>query len=232
MGQFLTKLEQPKLWDGYPFLLSALIGDVDDGLILVVEEYNKAGVYVTETESDTPTSYENSLVNWDVSEIGGTFGEDVLYLIVYLKTDAGEILTDELRIDVIQPCQNPVYLMARNSLGGVLHWMFDQNQEYGLDYDNQIKAKRLTLTSDHLTINEWESLQDFITLGTVYRNSIVEFTSSTIKTSTRVGQQIYVVGTDGSKIGVVALNTRNNTLTRRVRHIFELEIEYPEIFSV
>jgi hypothetical protein len=110
--------------------------------------------------------------------------------------------------------------------------MFDVNQEYTFDYGNGRKAKRLVLTTVNLTINEWESLQDFITLGEVYRENIVEFTSTTDATSRRIGQQVYVLNQDGTKIGVIALPTRNTTRTKQIRHIFELEIEYPEEFAV
>ena len=232
MGQFLTKLDRPKLWDGYPFLLSALIGDVDDDLVLVVKEYNASGTYITETESTTSIPFQNSIVNWDISQISGTFGESVSYILVYLKTEAGEILTDDLRIDIIQPCSNSVYLMGRNSLGGVINWMFDFNQDESFDFGNTLKNKRLVLFSFGITINEWESLHDLITLGAVYKNNIVEFTSATIKSHTRIGNQVYSIDSNGSKIGVIVIPTKNTTNTKKIGHNFEIEIEFPETFSI
>lgn len=226
---FLTKLDRPKLWVGYPFMLSALIGDIEDDLILVVQGYDAAGV-LSGTQYSAAEAYPNSLIDFNVNEIYGTL-TSVSYLNVYLKTELEEVLTDTLRIDVVEPCANPVYLLARNSLGGCLNWMFDINQDYSNDYGNDRKAKRLGLTSVNLTVNQWDALEDFITLGQVYRNNIIEFTSSTIKTSTRIGQQVYVVGSDDSKIGVLAIPTKNRTLTKRIKHIFELDIEYPEVFA-
>jgi hypothetical protein len=110
--------------------------------------------------------------------------------------------------------------------------MFDISQEQGYDNANGIKAKRHGLFTNHLTLNQWEALQDFITLGETYRNNITEFTSATIKTSSRIGQQLYVVDADGAKIGVIASPTGNSTFTRQVRHLFNLEIEYPEEFAL
>jgi hypothetical protein len=108
--------------------------------------------------------------------------------------------------------------------------MFDVDQDYTFDYGNSIKAKRQVLKTNNLTINEWESLQDFISLGEVYRNNIVEFSSTTIKTSSRIGQQAYVISSAGVKTGVIVIPTNNSTRTRQIKHYFEIEIEYPEEF--
>lgn len=231
MSQFLTKLDRPKLWDGYPFLLSALVGDLEDGIKLFVETYNAAGVYVATFDSGGFETATNSTVSYNVTEIAGSL-TSVGHLIVYLESETSEQLTDDFRIDVIQPCANPIYLLGRDSLGGCLQWMFDNSQDFSYDFADARKAERLTLYATNLTINEWECLQDFITLGTVYRNNIVEFTSDTIKTSSRIGQQIYDVDSDGNKIGVIVIPVKNKTLTKKIKHIFEMEIEYPETLHI
>ncbi len=225
---FLTKLDRPKLWDGYPFLLSALIGDVEDDLKLVLKGYSVAGSLLATNES-TEAAYPNSVVTFNVNEVYGAL-TSVYYLTAYLETNLGEVLTDTLTVDVKEPCSNPVYLLGRDSLGGCLQWMFDTNQDHTFDLQDSRKAGRLNLTAVNLTINEWECLQDFIGLGAVYRNNIVEFTSATIKTSTRIDQQVYDVDSDGNKLGVIVIPTKNSTMTKRVKHIFEMEIEYPEVF--
>jgi hypothetical protein len=228
MSQFLTKLTRPKMWDGYPLLLSALVGDIEDDLKIVLKGYNVAGALLATNESDA-ASYTDSVVDFNVNEVYGSL-TSVSYIVAHVESNLGEVLTDTITIDVVSPCANPVYLLARNSLGGCLNWMFDVSQEYAFDLSNARKAKRLVLFTNNLSSNQWDGLQDFVTLGEVYRNNIVELTSATIKTSSRIDQQIYDVDTDGDKIGVVALPTKNSTLTRRVKHQFELEIEYPEVF--
>lgn len=224
LGQkFLTKLERPVMWRGYPFLISAIINEDTAG-----DVYIDAG-----GDTSTPTDYTGKVVEYDLSHILSDQDQSDFDIVVY-ESDSGpdpevtEVLTIELR----DACDNPIFLMGRNSLGGVLQWMFDGSQDYTFDYGNGRKAKRLVLFTENLSVNEWESLQDFITLGLVYRNNIVELTSSTIKTNTRVGQQLYVVDAQGNKTGVVAIPTRNQTSTRQIKHKFEIEIEYPEIFNV
>lgn len=229
MSSFLTRLERPKLWDGYTFLLSAIIGEIGGDIVFYAEGYNVAGTLLT-TQSTTPDTYDEGVYNFNVNEIYGSFS-GVSYLIVYLGTESGEELTDRLTIDIVTPCANPIYLIGRDSLGGVLQWLFDINQEYTFDYGNLRKAARKVLFATNLKSNQWDALQDFITLGEVYKENIVEFTSSTNRTSVRIGQQIYIVDTDGAKIGVVVIPTKNKTLTKRIKHIFEIEIEYPEVFT-
>jgi len=136
-----------------------------------------------------------------------------------------------IKTTVLEPCDNSVLLVARNTLGGGLSWPFFYNQEYTFTYDNGVKRKRLRLFSENLTINQWESLEDFVTLGEVYNNSIVEFSSSVIKTQSRIGSQAYVIDSEGNKTGVIVIPNANTTNTRQERHIFTIDIEYPDTFT-
>lgn len=225
-AKFLTKLTNPVWWKGWPFVLSAIIDDslttsldikvVADSTLYAGQQLNKSGKlvncyfgFVGEGELDT---------------------DEVTISIVDFATKAISY-TESLSVEIREACQNPIMLMARNSLGGVLQWVFEVDQEYTYDYGNDIKAARKVLRANNLLINEWEALHDFFTLGPVYRNNITEFTSSTIKTSSRIGQQVYVVSQAGVKTGVIVIPTKNNTGTRKVNHTFEIEIEYPEIFE-
>lgn len=229
MASFLTRFTRPKIWDGYPFLLSAAVGDVEDDLILTLKGYSVANALLA-TNQSTAEAFTDSVVNFNVNEVYGSL-TGVSYIEAYVETAIGEVVTDTLTIDVEDVCENPVYLIARNSLGGVLSWMFDINQEESFETSNSLKKKRHTLFATHLSDNQWSAIQDFIGLGETYRNNITEFTSATIKTSTRIGQQVYTVDDEGNKIGVIALPTANSTFTKQVRHFFTLEIEYPEAFT-
>jgi hypothetical protein len=229
-SQFLTNFTRPKMWAGYPFLLSAAVGGIDDDLILTLKGYSVANALLA-TQQSAAESFTDQIIHFNVNEIYGSL-TNVSYMTAYVETTLGEILTDTITIDVEEPCANPVYILGRNSLGGALQWMFDISQEQGYDTANAIKAKRHGLFTNHLTLNQWEALQEFITLGETYRNNITDFTSSTIKTSSRIGQQLYVVDSEGNKTGVIAIQTANSTLTKQIRHLLNLEIEYPEVFAL
>lgn len=218
-AKFLTKLTTPVMWRGWPFSLSAIVQEEVTGNV-----YFDAGSTNT-GNVDLSGKVATAILTGAVDSANDTF------TVKLHKTTGDTQLTEEKTIEVRDACPNPVLLMGRSSLGGPLWWMFDYSQEYTFDYGGGRKAKRLVLSQSGLSINEWESLQDFITLGEVYKNNVEEFTASTIKSSSRIGQQLYVVNQDGTKIGVVAIPTQNSTSTNKSKHIFELEIEYPEVFA-
>lgn len=129
-------------------------------------------------------------------------------------------------------CNNPVMLVGRNKNGGILQWLFEGSQDITFSEENGTTAKRVMLYTDGLTLQEWEALHDFITYGQVYREPIQALSSSTIKTKSRVGQQVYVVDQDGGLTGVIVIPTKNQTTNRKRFHSFQIEIEYPEVFSL
>jgi hypothetical protein len=208
--KLLTKFTKLKAWYGYPFISTFIINSTTDSV---------------EALGSTPSSLTAGVYNVVKTQTAD------FDLVVENDTLTSE-LSETIPVELEGACRNPIMLIGRNSLGGVLQWLFDYSQEYTFDYGNGLKAKRLVLNANGLTINEWEALQDFITLGQVYKNNIVEFTSLTNKTSTRVGQQVYVLNSDGSKTGVIVIPTRNSTETKKIKHFFEIEIEYPQTFTV
>ncbi len=219
-AEFLTKMDVVKLWRGYPSLVSIVIGDLTVG-----------SIYAKSTDSSTPASWNSKLITIDLNQlITSQDSIDSTELEIYFDDTIDVLLSETLPVEIENACDNPVLLVARNTLGGCLTWMFDKAQDYTFDYGNDIKAERKVLRAENLTLGQWQALQDFIGLGEVYRNSIVELTSIVNKTSSRIGQQVYVVDEDGIKTGVIVIPTRNTTNTKNKRHIFELEIEYPEIF--
>lgn len=230
-GLFLNKLIRPKLFKGYPFVINAIVGDtITVETFFGVQYLDKDGNILA--SGGTPEEdYSGKIIGFIPNNMLSIPSDAVTGRIWLANYDTAALITDYLYFDIVAPCKNPILLMARNSLGGVLQWLFDYSQEYTHDYGDGRKAKRKLLSVKGLTLNEWEALQDFITLGEVYKNNIVEFTSSTIKTSTRIGQQVYEVFPDGSKIGVIVIPTRNTTLTKQIKHTFEIEIEYPEEFT-
>lgn len=220
-GLFLTKFTDLTMWRGYPFLVSAIVGEGVTG-----NSYIHADGY-----DSTPASLSGKVATFDLNELVTVQTMDDFGIKVYRDDSPDKQIIHTKQVYLVDACENPVMLMGRNSLGGTMQWLFEVSQEYSFDYGDNIKAARKVLKTDDLTLNEWESLQDFFTLGQVYRNNIVEFTSSTIKTSSRIGNQVYVVETDGTKIGVIVIPTQNQTDTRFKRHSFTIEIEYPEVFA-
>lgn len=219
--KFLTKFDSPVMWKGYPFLLSAIINeDISSDVFLATDE-----------DDSVPDNYQGKLIHFDLNQIITDQEVDSVEATIYEDTSVASAVSETITVEIREACDNPVMLMGRNSLGGIMQWMFDINQEYNFDFGDGVKAKRLTLFTDDLTINQWEALTEFFTLGEVYRNNVLEFTSDTIKTSSRIGNQVYVVAADGSKVGVIVIPRERSTQTKQVKHSFEIEIEYPETFA-
>lgn len=213
-GEFLTKLDRPVFWRGYPYLISAIVSNTD--------------VFLSASVDNTvSTLYQNNLLHFDLNEI--VTDQTVDSFNIVLKSGSSEV-SNTLTVDVLEPCSNPILLIGRNSLGGALCWLFDISQEEDFNYSDGIKRKRQVLSAAGLTKNQWDALHDFMTLGDVYKENITELLSTTNKTHKRIDQQLYVVDEDGNKIGVVAVPTRNRTRTKLSQHYFEIEIEYPEQF--
>jgi len=139
-------------------------------------------------------------------------------------------LSETKTINILEDCNNIVMLAWRNSLGGWESYPFTYNQEYTWDYGNGKKAKRLTLFAENLTLTQWEAINGLNTTGQQYRNNITEMTTSLNRTSSKVGQSVYVLNSDGSKTGVVVINQTNVTQTKQQQHSAVVTIEYPETF--
>lgn len=225
-AKFLTKFDSPSLWRGWPCLIGCIINEsITDDAYVVMSANSDAAIpptVIVPAGQLTNIDLNETLLYQDVNSTG---------LKIVVEPGSSNAVISENIIKVKDPCRNPIMLLAMNTLGGPISWLFDVVQEYTFDYGNDVKNKRLVLYADGLSINEWESLQDFITLGEVYRNNIVEFTSDMIKSHTRIGQQVYVVDQDGSKTGVIVIPTSNQTKTNRYSHDFEIEIEFPEVFT-
>jgi hypothetical protein len=219
MGKWLTRLTTPVMWRGWPFTLGAIINEGIVGNI-----YVDAG-----SNTSTPAAFAGKIIQAVLTGVTDSVNDSFT---VSVKRSTGPTQIVETKtIEVREACQNPIMLMAKNSYGGPLQWLFDFSQDVGDDYGDDRKARRKILFANNLTSNEWDALQEFITLGEVYKENILEFTSSTIKTSTRIGQQVYAVNQDGTKVGVIVIPTKNITRTKQRKHSFEIEIEYPEEFT-
>lgn len=136
---------------------------------------------------------------------------------------------EQLSFAAETPCDNPVMLYWKNSLGGDSFWLFEHGQEAGYSYSGSKKAKRMTLFSEHLTLNQWEALNELNTLGEVYKENIIEFTSTVNKSHKRDGAQVYMVDASGNKTGVIVIPTNNVINTKDEVHSIEIEIELPEV---
>lgn len=228
-AKLLVSPSEILIWRDWPFTISALISDSGgQGKVLRVLGDQSANT----NESSSLTSDEDIMIR---ANIGGIDWSDYvndttvsLYLSLSGEPDTIEsvILTGKL----LDPCRNPVMILFRNSLGGDRFHLFTYNQDYGYENDNGTKVKRMILSTTGLTADQWDELNDMITYGAELKENIIEILSTTNKTKTRAYQQVYKVDQDGTLTGVVVRPTINYTMTKKVKHTFEVEIEFPEYF--
>lgn len=227
--KWLTKMDTPVMWRGWPFSMHCIISEALTGLIKFQVTPNGFSTVETTPIAFGSTGKVQQLYLTDVDDTNIDTAKTLSVKAQSLDGTYKDII-QEKTIELRDATCNNILLLGRNSLGGALWWLFDYSQEFEYNYQDGRKAKRMLLTAINLTLNQWEALQDFISLGESYRNVIQQFSSSTIKTSSTIGQQLYVVNQDGSKIGVICIPSKNQSRTRRERHTFEITIEFPEQF--
>lgn len=154
------------------------------------------------------------------------------------------IVTSPLHLEVRDVCdydadflpvvgKNPIHLFWKNSVGGDAFWNFPLYHEYTYTYNNGRKAKRIILFDTNVDAVQWEALNELNTVGEVYSPVIQELTSSVNATSKKVGQQVYIISQDGTKkTGVLVLPATDKVFARDSAHMFSVEIELPEVFSI
>ena len=161
-----------------------------------------------------------------------------IFSITALTFDAITLITEQLELTVEdEPNCNPIYLQWKNSTGGDSFQVFQGNQEMTYNLSNG-RRKRLTLFAENLTLAEYEAINELNNPSGVTKDNILEMLSSnsldaspwTLKTHTQIGQQVYLVQPDGSKIGVIVIPTTNKTNTKNETHSIEINIDLPDVF--
>lgn len=229
---------------GYYYLAWKIDTHLTDQGTLTIEVWNDGVLAQTILDIETPINVDTTTLYTSLVNITDVFDEIRAYITYTDGTNRpfnigeislkSEVLTDyshELTFDVEDPCENPVLLFWKNSLGGDSFWLFEHGQEAGYTFSGSKKAKRMTLFAENLTLNQWEALNELNTIGEIYTENIQEFTSSVNKSHVRDGAQVYLVDSDGDKTGVIVIPTQSIINTKHTTHRIEIEIEFPERYE-
>lgn len=229
LAKFLNMMTRPVIWRGYPWSISALTSDNQTtNSNFRVEYFDIAGASIS---SNAPTKVpslgkcQRFMPQKSLAIPTNAYTAQIRY-----EKTGVTVLSETITCDIEDPCSNPILLYWRNSLGGDSWWMFEVNQEYGYRYDNNRKAKRYKLFADNLTLNQFEALNELVTLGEVYEPALVELSTSVNKSQARIGSQVYIVDITGKKTGVIVIPNEVVTLTRKKRHKLQITIELPETY--
>jgi hypothetical protein len=231
--KFLTRMF-PALWRGYPFTLSFCFPDGVGPVDRRVRQYDSQGQELSDDletldpGSGDPTT--DTVHRLDVGDID----PEAVRILVSLQQSAGPALTEELEVTVKDPCESPVLLWWKNTLGGDSFWLFDENQEYEFTYPGGRRVRRMTLFADNLSIQQWDSINELNSPSDVFALNIVDYEMSDVinKTHFRNDNQVYIINADATKTGVIVIISPNRTKTFYKKHAIEVTIELPEFFTV
>lgn len=137
------------------------------------------------------------------------------------------VVSETLTAYIEDPCDNPIQLYWKNTLGGDSNYLFDVNQIYRTKMSDS-KNKRYVCFAPSITLQTLNAIDDLNSLGELYDPAIIELTTSVNKTQGRNGSQVYSVDSSGNKIGVIVIPTEINTKTKNVKHSAEILIEMPD----
>lgn len=196
----------------------ALIFDVlNDGVSDVSNDY----------EVEAGTGYAGGNL---VTKTAGTWSNQVGDIVGLTFTN-WEPLVDPITVKYNEPCENPIMLYFKNTLGGDSWFMFDYNQQVDLLLSGDRKVKRLILYKEHIDYNEWEALNELISHGEVVQKNITDISAQS-DTAYRTGQNVYMVDQEGNGVGVIVIPSSFTTFTKNSKHSIQLEIELPKIYML
>lgn len=228
--KFLTIFARPVIWRNYPFSICILTSDEQTTPSNFRVQYFNSTIGNISDYAVPKVANAGKLIRLNISQ------NNVLAIPSFASTAQiryeriNWILSETLTCEIRDACNNPILLWWRNSLCGDAWWMFEINQEYTYRYDKNRKCKRYKLFADNLTLNQFDALNELITLGEVYEPAITELTPSVNKSQARIGSQVYMIDSTGKKTGVIVIPNEVVTLTSKSRHKMQITIELPEIY--
>ena len=231
LSLFPTKFKELSYWTGWPFSIHAIMSDnrsTTSGFLISSFDANNTPI-LDDYTSTALISAGGKLIRIKPFP-NFTLPTNAAYFFIRLTKPGISFLSENKRVNIKEPCANPIMLWWRNSLGGDAFWMFEVNQSYSYRYDNERKAKRYVLFASNLRLDEFDGINELNTLGEVYEPAITELTTSVNKSQARIGSQVYMMDATGKKTGVIVIPTEVSTKTKFSKHKIQITIELPEIY--
>lgn len=199
------------LWRGFPFSVSWIYSDLVIGPVLesvevwndingnpvdtIIREIDAAGALKINTQSFKQDEFITSELPSNVFSIDAT-----------IRIQGGAKIIETKRIQVLEPCDNPVYLQWVNAFGGLDYWLFDHNQELSNQIIEGRKFKQILAQAENITEIEYQALDYLNHPGQItdIRRVDPDFTIQD-KTARRQGTQAYILDNDqsGDKKGIL-----------------------------
>ena len=151
----------------------------------------------------------------------------------YSVISYSEKVIETKRIQVLEPCDNPVYLQWVNQLGGLDYWLFDHNQELANQIIDGRKFNQVLSQAENITNIEYEALDYLNHPGQItdIRRVDPDFTVQD-KTVRRQGTQAYILDNDqsGDKKGIIIQPFISPRSSLNTTHKIQIRFLMPEQF--
>jgi len=126
-AKWLTEFEELAYWEGQDFDVA------------IINAFGSATLFVKEEKhfTDGTTSTDSyALSNWsDVMlriQLNGGYASNIDYVNLYLFDTTRDRLTEKIRINIHQACDDSISVAWINTLGGLDYWNFTLRQDYSL----------------------------------------------------------------------------------------------------
>jgi len=140
-------------------------------------------------------------------------------------------ISETITITYTEKCDNSLYALWRNELGGLSQFEFAHNFMYKYELFQGGKHKRITAVAVDLTQAQFEALQSMSSYNDIYRVNIREFTSALKATLRQEGSQVYHTQPDGSLIGVVVVPQKDTVEAKWSKAEFSIDFIMPQTFE-
>jgi hypothetical protein len=125
--KFMTLFTNPVLFEGFPFKIYFL-QPYNETYTLNFDQYNESGL--VQSDQFIANEDEGLYMNEDLEQY---LSLSATYAQIYLSDNVSEILT----VSIDRACyNNSIYLMWRNYLGGMDHWLFTAEKDYSIEIES------------------------------------------------------------------------------------------------
>jgi hypothetical protein len=208
----LTKLTA---WYGYPFYFNmlSLRGETTHLLIDSVDE-------LTINTLSTQSTVKIGRKNIDLS-----IGNHVLQI------NSASGLRTEYVLEVKESdCISPVMLVGRDTLGGIIMWLFEGGQQIEVENDEGYKKINMTCAVQALTPDQFDALHQAFAPASQIVDTEYSDMSTTLGTRRHDNKDIFILSKDGAtKTQVTAVDFKASRGTRANGSTFEVTIELPYV---
>jgi hypothetical protein len=146
----------------------------------------------------------------------------------------GQVITTILysqEIEVQDPCTKPVTLSWLNRLGGQDWWTFDYNQDLSYTDENGKRVRRMRLSAQGLTYDQWQMVSYLNQAGEVYDKAYSELNIGVRGKQRMLDTQAYVLLDNYALLEVLVVFSSETTETENNSSSIDITIEFPEGFE-